>query len=300
MRACTRVLHTARTTTKIHDASDHRLFGYRLARFPKRLREAGLFVAESRQVISRLLCSRRFNIQSLLCTPGAFESLHKELEPYPQLPIFSTESRIINELTQVGRGCVALVDRPERATLLSELLEVAAEARAPWRICALEEVTDPDNIGGIFRSAQAFGFGGALLSCSSGDPFYRKAVRTSMAATLSIPFAQRGDGASLPTHDGDPSGWCAGWRADLQQLKANGYRLVALTPDAPRCVDTVATELKDERVALLLGNEGLGLRPQTLALADERVSIRMAAGFAGSLNVMAAASVAMHRFAVVE
>ena len=52
----------------------------------------------------------------------------------------------------------------------------------------LEGVNNPDNVGGLFRSAAAFGVELVVLGPDCGDPLYRKAIRTSMAATLSVPF----------------------------------------------------------------------------------------------------------------
>ena len=267
--------------SQVNDVSDERLGTYRLT--AKLLRERNTFVAESRQVVSKLLRGGKYRVQSLLCTPAALEDLQAELEPYPHLPIYLSTSSLIKELTKVGRGCVAVVDRPDPTPLASLL----AAGTAPKRLCALETVADPDNVGGIFRSAQAFGFGGVLLSSSSADPLYRKAVRTSLAATASLPFSQRESGP----------GWSAQWSDDLQLLRERGYRTVALTPGGRRSVRDAATELKDERVALLLGNEGFGLSPETLSQADELVAIPTAGDFS-SLNVMVAASIAMHHFAV--
>ena len=57
-------------------------------------------------------------------------------------------------------------------------------------IVVLERVANADNIGAVFRSAAAFGGGPVLLDPTSTDPLYRKAIRTSMGAALSVPFAR--------------------------------------------------------------------------------------------------------------
>ena len=56
----------------------------------------------------------------------------------------------------------------------------------------LEEVANPDNVGGVFRNAWAFGAGAVLLTPGTADPLYRKSVRVSMAGTLTVPFARVG------------------------------------------------------------------------------------------------------------
>ena len=83
----------------------------------------------------------------------------------------------------IHRGCLALVERP-RTTTVAEVLEGAST------VVVLEGVANPDNVGGIFRNAAAFAVDAVLLSPTSCDPFYRKAIRTSMAATLHVPFAR--------------------------------------------------------------------------------------------------------------
>jgi tRNA G18 (ribose-2'-O)-methylase SpoU len=107
---------------------------------------------------------------------------------------------------------------------------------AARRLLALEGVGNPDNIGGIFRVALALGAGGILLDAASGDPFYRKAIRTSMGASLRVPFARV---ASLPDA--------------ARALKAAGFTIVALTPAAD-AVDLAAVR-PSGRALLLLGSE---------------------------------------------
>ena len=82
------------------------------------------------------------------------------------------------------------------------------------RLLALEGVGNPDNVGGLFRTAFALGVAAVLIDRSTADPLYRKAIRTSMAASLRVPFARV-----------EP------WPSGLDELKALGFRVLALTPD---------------------------------------------------------------------
>src|SRR5204862_4191928 len=128
------------------------------------------------------------------------------------------------------------------------------------RIVVLEHVANPDNLGGVFRNAAALGFDALLLSGGCCDPLYRKAIRTSMAATLRVPFAMLDD-----------------WPASLAQLRARGFTIVALTPSEPSDdLDEFARRPRPERVALLVGAEGAGLSEAALALAHCRVRIPIA------------------------
>ena len=123
----------------------------------------------------------------------------------------------------------------------------------------LEAVTNADNVGGVFRNAAAFGADAVLLSPTCCDPFYRKAIRTSMGATLRVPFAQ---GVRLAG---------GAWRARRRGLRGRGADAAAAVADARRVRD----DAQPGRVALVVGTEGPGLSQEAEALADHRVSIRM-------------------------
>ena len=88
-----------------------------------------------------------------------------------------------------------------------------------------------------------------------------------------------------------PYAFLESWPAGIEEVRAAGFRVLALTPH------TGATDLAqvqvgaDDKVALLFGAEGPGLTEEVMAASDERVRIPMAAGV-DSLNVGAAAAVA--------
>ncbi len=153
-------------------------------------------------------------------------------------------------------------------------------------MAVLERVADADNVGGVFRNAEAFGVDAVLLSPGCGDPFYRKAIRTSSGATLTVPSATA-----------DP------WPQAIHELRAAGFAMVALTPDhnAMTIGEFVGTAAARGRVAVLLGTEGDGLTDEVLAAADVRVRIPMHAprervtGVLDSLNIATAAGIALHR-----
>jgi tRNA G18 (ribose-2'-O)-methylase SpoU len=152
------------------------------------------------------------------------------------------------------------------------------------RVLALECVGNPDNVGGLFRVAAAFGVGGVLLDHASGDPLYRKAIRTSMGASLQIPFAR-----------------VARWWPALDSLRAAGAEILALTPHPDAApIRKVAGEVSSNRqLILLLGAEGPGLSLESLAQADRQVRIPLAPGI-DSLNVAVAGGIALSAFAAGE
>jgi tRNA G18 (ribose-2'-O)-methylase SpoU len=102
-----------------------------------------------------------------------------------------------------------------------------------------------------------------------------------MGGTLEVPFARVASCAEL-----------------CERLRAEGFAVLALTTDpaAPPLEEAAHALRGAPRLALLLGSEGDGLRPATLAAAGARARIRMARGV-DSLNLATAAGIALHRLA---
>jgi tRNA G18 (ribose-2'-O)-methylase SpoU len=262
---------------RIDDPADPRIADYRDLRDAELRRRQGLFIAESREVVHRLLVERRFRARSVLVTQPGFDGLREILEAAAaRIPILLTRPEVVRAVAGFNfhRGCLAIGERGGEPSL-DEIIG----PRGPRRLLALENVTNPDNIGGLFRNAMAFGVDGVLLSAGSGDPLYRKAIRVAIGASLSIPFARAGD-----------------WPHALQRLRDTGTAVIALTPDGA-AVDVAefgATRSVPERAALLLGAEGVGLSAATRRAAHLEVRIPMRPGV-DSLNVATAAGIALHR-----
>lgn len=257
----------------VGSTTDPRISDYLRIADPRALERAGLFVAEGRFVVQRLLALQRYRVRSLLLTPTAHAALRDADEGLAHIaaPIYLAQQPLMNEIVgfNIHRGCLALAERPPVPTLTDLPLDRIT------RLLILEGVNNPDNVGGLFRSSAAFGVDVVILGPGSGDPLYRKAIRTSMAATLQVPFVTSG-----------------AWPEALVALAQRGVRIVALTtaPEA-RAIEEVP---RGERVALLVGSEGTGLTPDAIAAAGERARIGMRPAV-DSLNVTVAASIAMHR-----
>jgi tRNA G18 (ribose-2'-O)-methylase SpoU len=193
---------------------------------------------------------------------------------YPDLPVYVIPQAAMNATVgfNIHRGCLAAGQRPPDR-LLGQLLD----EMNPRRLVVLERVSNADNIGGIVRSAAALGGDGLVLGPGCCDPLYRKAIRTSVGATLELPFAC-----------GEP------WPEAIATLRERGFDVVACTPDPHAMSITDAGLLPHERRAILLGAEGDGLTAAGLETASRRVRIPMRPGI-DSLNVTVAAAIAMHR-----
>ena len=118
------------------------------------------FIAESREVVRQLLASSRFRTRAVLLTRGAYESLEGFLTRPHAPPAYLADRHLLKEVTgyNVHRGCIAAGERGPGLHLLDIL-----RPKAPLLV-GLSAVTDPDNVGVIFRTALAFGVSGILLS----------------------------------------------------------------------------------------------------------------------------------------
>src|SRR5262245_44265168 len=254
---------------RVDNATDPRLASYRAVGNPAALERDGLFVAEGRLVVERLIEDGRFRVQSVLLTPTAAAALGSALGRRADISVYVCEPDVLRALTgfDFHRGCLAVAHRG---------LPPTPDLSLATRVLALEGVSNPDNVGGLFRVAFAFGVDAVILDRATADPLYRKAIRTSMAATLRVPFV-RADSCVTA----------------LASLRVSGLRVIALTPhpDAATLDDYAARA--DERLVLVVGSEGYGMSHESLELADERVRIPVDPR-ADSLNVVTAAAIALH------
>jgi tRNA G18 (ribose-2'-O)-methylase SpoU len=261
----------------ITDAADQRLADYvRLTdvHLRRSLEVAcGLFIAEGEKVIRRAIAAG-YPVRSLLVASDKLAVIGGLAADIPA-PVYVVPPEVAEQLTgyRVHRGALASMQRlplPPPGKLLP----------GARRIVVLEDIVDHTNVGAIFRCVAALGFDAVLLAPRCADPLYRRAVRVSMGAVLSVPYARLTD-----------------WRDGLAELRAAGFRLLALTPDpAATPIGAVAAAAGQDpagKLALLIGGEGDGLSGRWLAAADEAVRIPMSRGV-DSLNVASAAAVACY------
>ncbi len=261
------------TVIRIEDASDPRVADYVRLTDAELRRAAGYFIAESLEVVRRLLAASH-PVRSVLVTPGRYPQLADDLAPL-DVPVFLAGQTVMNEVAgfNLHRGVVAVAERlPEPA--LEDVLH------AGTTLVVLEGLNDSENLGAIFRSARALGIDAVLLDPTCADPYYRRTVRVSMGAVFQLPFLR-----------------LSNWPDDLEKVRRAGFELVALTPDREAVSIEDLNVGTETRRALLLGAEGPGLRSATLARADRRVTIPIRPGL-DSLNVGHAAAIAFHRLAL--
>jgi len=232
----------------------------------------GLYIAESSTVLGRALAAGH-RPRSVLVSPRWLPDLTQMLtardpdgEP---VRVFVAEPAVLEAVTgfHVHRGALAAMHRPA----LPSVASVLAGAR---RVAVLEDLVDHTNVGAAFRSAAAIGVDAVLVTPRCADPLYRRSVRVSMGTVFQVPWTRV-----------DP------WPGGVATLREAGFVTAALAlSDDSIGLDALEAD-PPERLALVLGAEGDGLKPATIAAADLTVRIPMAGGV-DSLNVAAAAAVA--------
>ena len=227
-------------------------------------------IAEGVLVVQRMLASR-YRPRALLGTDRRLGELSADLAGV-DVPFYRVSAEVMAAAVgfHLNRGVLAAASRPGELTVD----EVIADART---VAVLEGVNDHENLGSIFRNAAGLGVDGVLFGTGCADPLYRRAVRVSMGHALLVPYA-----------------WATAWPDDLELLRNNDFRVLAMTPNpAAPTLATAMADLVGDKVAMMVGAEGPGLKEHTMRSADVRVRIPMSRG-TDSLNVATAAALAFY------
>lgn len=249
---------------RVADTSDLRLAPY-VGMYDAGERTDEFCIVESKLAVSSLLDSP-YEPVSMLMAARLEESCAALIEAFPGDVLIAPQD-IINATVgfRMHRGVAACARR-------GAPFAVADVVAPATRIMVTEAVSDPENLGALFRNAAAFGVQAALFDPATCDALSRRVIRVSLGHALRVRFAR----APLPEL--------------IAALQADGVTVMALTP-SPDAVDLRSFEAP-ARLALLVGNEGNGLTESALAAADVRAAIPMAKGV-DSLNVATAAAVAL-------
>lgn len=260
---------------QITDPGDERLADYfRLTDVALRRTldtERGLYLAESDKVIRRAYAAGH-RPRSFLMAERWVTELGDLVTAAERdgVPVYVGTDAVLTAMTgfHLHRGAIASMHRPEPVPAAG----ILAGAR---RVVVLEDIVDHTNVGAIFRSAAALGVDAVLVTPRCADPLYRRSIRVSMGTVFQVPWARI-----------DP------WPGGVADLTAAGFTVAAFAlEDGAMSLDQLAAD-PPERLALVMGTEGDGLRRRTVAACDLVVRIPMAGGV-DSLNVAAASAVAM-------
>ncbi len=235
----------------------------------------GLFIAEGVLVVEQLIRSG-FPLHSVLVSNNRAKNIASVLEEVPQgTPIYTASQEVIDKIVgfPMHRGVLACGQRLPNP----DPIELAKGCRA---LVVMEDLSNHDNVGSVFRSVAALGGDGVgvWMTRRCCDPLYRKALRVSMGHVLKVPFAIVDDLGSK-----------------LDELRGLGFTTIAFTPGWDSVTIDESLDRGVDRPGLLFGAEGAGLSDEALNKADQKVRIEMAKNV-DSLNIAAAAAVGIHRY----
>ncbi len=234
--------------------------------------EAGVFLVEGPRMVGELISDPdwRTKIEKIYLSESyAGKSEGERTAPGKTVPAEILSDTVFAHVsgTKTPQGILAVVKRRDY-----DMSDILGADPANALVLVLDNLQDPGNLGTIFRTAEAAGMTGIILSRDCVDIYNPKVVRSTMGALLRMPFLYVDD---LPGTIGGLKG--AGIKVYAAHLKGK-----------------LAYDQEDYRTgsAFLIGNEGNGLRDEVAECADHYVIIPMQ-GKAESLNAAVAAALLM-------
>ncbi len=241
--------------------------------------EKGIFIAESPKVVERALDAGYIPISLLLERKHITGQASEVIRRCGNIPIYTADFDVLTQLTgfQLTRGVLCAMHRPK-------LPSVAEVCDGVHRIAVLENIMNPTNVGAIFRSAAALNMDAILLTCACSNPLYRRAIRVSMGTVFQIPWTFL-DSESSPH------------LSDIKLLQNLGFKTAAMALSDNAISIQDPRLCSEKKLAIVLGTEGDGLSPCTIANCDYTVRIPMSHGV-DSLNVAAASAIAFWQLGI--
>ena len=245
--------------------------------------EEGKFVAEGINLV-RELFERGLKADFVMSSKSVFEdeaseahAILRELAASDDSVICVLDDRDFEKISDAEHGIdvLAVVTMPGRDVNPKELIGKGSN------VLVLDRIQDPGNLGTMVRTAEAAGAAGIILSRECADLYSAKTVRATMSAIFRMPILTDAD-----------------LREEIRALRENRVRIyAACLDDRARPYDRFDyTKDSGSGSAFLVGNEGNGLREETIRLSDETVYLPMA-GQIESLNAAVAASILLYEAA---
>lgn len=231
--------------------------------------EEGLFLIEGRKNVAEAVSSGA-SVRMLLYREGE----DPEESGFPEYAGFSDEYVLPKELfrkisdTEESQGILAVVEKPRFSA--EDLLDADRDG---GNLVVLDQVQDPGNVGTILRTALGAGYEAVVILPGTCDVFSPKTVRATAGAVFTIPIVFVRDDREL-----------------FELVHGIGKKLAVTS-----VVDGINYYEADicENTALVIGNEGSGVRESLLRNADVRLTIPMEGGLE-SLNASVAAGILMY------
>lgn len=272
----------------VNSPDDPRLALYTAMRDRDIRRETGLCLAEGEHLVRRafeaglrvrsvLVVEQKAERVAAMVAAGAEKDADRDVE------ILTCNKQVLEDAVgfELHQGIVAAVEPPASWDGVDGLRRAAAQAeeKSCTTLLVCPEITNAENLGLLARVAAGLGVGAMVLGPRCADPWYRRAVRVSMGAVFTLPMVRLSD-----LDEG------------LNALrKDHGYTLIATVIDEAASALDQASPAPGTKPAILLGSEGYGLSPETVAQCDEQVRIPMHNDI-DSLNVAVAAGIVLYHY----
>ena len=219
--------------------------------------EDGLFIAESPKVISRALDGGYEPVSVLVEKKQVLEDAETiaVLGKCGNVPVYTAEFEVLTKLTgfKLTRGMLCAMKR-RRLPSLQEICNGCD------RIAVLEDVMNPTNVGAIFRSAAALHMDAVILTGGCSNPLYRRASRVSMGTVFQIPWTFVDNSVIWPEEG-------------MKILRELGFKTAAMALKEDSASIDDPELMKEDKLAVILGTEGDGLAPETIADCDYTVMV---------------------------
>jgi TrmH family RNA methyltransferase len=230
------------------------------------------------QQVRRLLASRKDRVKEGLFVADGTKLLEEAVRWWPGLETVILSDGVQAEVPEHVRlvrvpedvmESISPMQTPQGALFICRLPEKSAFEPKPGMLL-LDGIQDPGNIGTILRTADALDIPVALLE-GCADPYSHKVVRSSMGAAFRVPVVQ------------------TDWQTAQAACREAGIP-VAVTALSDRAQDLRKADLRS--MAVVIGSEGQGVRPQILENAQQELIIPMNE-HCESLNAAIAAAIVM-------
>jgi 23S rRNA (guanosine2251-2'-O)-methyltransferase len=142
-------------------------------------------------------------------------------------------------------------------------------------IAVLDNIRSMHNVGSVFRSADAFLLEGIVICGYTPQPPHRDINKTALGATETVDWIYFEQAVEA-----------------VKQLKARGYRVIAVEQTEGSVPLQLFTHQPDEKIAIIFGNEVEGVQDEVLTLADGSLEIPQL-GMKHSLNISVAAGIVL-------
>lgn len=177
---------------------------------------------------------------------------------------------------EVSRDVINKISKKDNLNYIGVGLPIKEKADYQKRVIILEDLADPMNIGKIIESAYIFGFDSVILSEASADIYNQKCLEAAGVAIYNVNIIR------------------ANIHEQMKVLKDLGFKIYATG------LKSYSLEMYDAKVhdklAIILGNEGSGVKEETMNMSDEIIKIDM--HNIDSLNVAMAGAILMYHFSI--